>query len=285
LTSQITFAYGRYVTSDIGCIVKQPVSAEDFIKELLYADKALSDVQIKKVTKPSQAMLESMAKIDAESQRANIEEAMRRGMRNPTAVQVTSDGVIVEYSCTKNGLRYEGVAMVGTRYTQMPDIVMWNTTGFLSIYAHEGKLAAYEKDIAAIVGNTSINPAWEEVRGQVTNYMQQQHIRGQQAQIRMQNAALQRQLRDNHEHIMRTQREAYANRQDSMSRINQGWSDHITDTDRWSGGGGSYSAPSGYNYGWNDASGNTYYTNDSTFNPNHSSDFRGDWSQMEKTPW
>ena len=37
--------------------------------------------------------------------------------------------------------------------------------------------------------------------------------------------------------------------------------------------------------GRNGGDGNTYYTNDSSFNPNYSTDFSGDWTPMEKTPW
>jgi hypothetical protein len=93
----------------------------------------------------------------------------------------------------------------------------------------------------------------------------------------MQDAALQRQIRDTYDHISKTRRETFASRQDSMSRVSQGWTNTIAGTDTWSGGGESYSAPTGYGYGWARSDGTTYYTNDSTFNPNHSSNFSG-WS-------
>jgi hypothetical protein len=284
MISKILYAYGQYMSPEFGMIIKQPMSPEDYIRELLNNDRDISDVRVTKITKP-QAAAEALAKYASGLEKLNIEEAIRRGLRNAGSQRVTSDVALLEYTCSKNGRRYEGAMMVGILYTQWPDSVVWHTTPLTAVYAYEGKFAAYERDLAAILGNSSINPAWEEVRGQVTNYLQQQKIRAQEAQIRMQDAALQRQIQDTYDHISKTRRETFASRQDSMSRVSQGWTNAITGTDTWSGGGESYSAPTGYGYGWAKPDGTTYYTNDSTFNPNHSSNFSGDWSQMEKTPW
>jgi hypothetical protein len=283
MASGFMFGFGPYMSPDFGFIIKQPVSPSDFIMEMMNNDREISDIKVTKITQP-QAVAESLAQFAAELQKGQIAEGLRRGIRDAASQRVTSDVALVEYTCSKNGRNYEGSVMVGAYYTAAPTSVIWNTTAMIAVYAHEGKLAAYEKDIAALMGNTLINPAWEQVRGQVTNYMQQQKISAQEAQIRMSDAALQRQIRDTHEHIMKNQRETFANRQDSMSRVSRGWTNAITGTDTWSGGGETYSAPTGYDYAWKSGD-KTYYTNDSTFNPNHSSDFSGDWSQMEKTPW
>ena len=271
LASDIRYAYGQYV-QELGMLVKQPLSPADFIKELLFGDKEISDVKIKKVSKPE-------APAAALSQYAS---GYARGLA--ANVRVTTDLALVEYTCAKKGRRYEGAVLCGMMYTQMNDAVLWQTKSLIFIQAHEGKLAAHEKDMAAIMANSAINPAWIETVGQITNYLQKQKINAQQAQIMTNDAALKRQMQETHEHIMKNQRDVYNDRQASMSRVNQGWTDAITGTDRWSGGGSTYSAPTGYGYAWRGPNDQTYYTNDSGFNPNQSSNFSGDWSQMKKVP-
>ena len=271
LASDIRYAYGQYV-QELGMLVKQPLSPADFIKELLFGDKEISDVKIKKVSKPE-------APAAALSQYAS---GYARGLA--ANVRVTTDLALVEYTCAKKGRRYEGAVLCGMMYTQMNDAVLWQTKSLIFIQAHEGKLAAHEKDMAAIMANSAINPAWIETVGQITNYLQKQKINAQQAQIMANDAALKRQMQETHEHIMKNQRDVYNDRQASMSRVNQGWTDAITGTDRWSGGGSTYSAPTGYGYAWRGPNDQTYYTNDSGFNPNQSSNFSGDWSQMKKVP-
>ena len=284
LISNIQFAFGPYMSPEFGVTIKKPVSAADYITKLLNSDKEISAVKIIKTEKPK-AVADSMKKAAAELQKGIIADGKRRGIKNAASAQVTSDCALVSYTCTKKGHRYEGSVFVGAFYTQMTNSVTWYTTPMIGVSAREGKLDAYKKDIAVLIGNTSINPAWEQVRGQVTNSLQQQKISAQQAQIRMSDAALQRQIRDNYDHITKTQRETSANRQNAMSNVSRGWTNTVTSTDTWSDGGENYSAPSGYKYAWSDGGDKTYYTNDSTFNPNHSSNFSGDWSQMKKTPW
>ena len=282
--SEIRFTFGPYASPDHGLIIKQPVDAESFIKEILNSDKEISDVRVKKVTKP-QPWSASLAKAAADLQKLNIEERLRRGMRNPRSVQVTSDCAVVEYTCLKNGLRYEGSVIIGTMYTQAPEGVSWNTTPVISVYAHEGKLETYVKDISVILGNSFPNPAWQEVVGQITNTLQQRKISEQQRQIMANDANLRRQMQETHDHISKTRREVFNRQQEARSNVNRGWTDVITGTDRWRGSDGTtHSAPTGYGYAWSGPDGKTFYTNDSTFNPNHSSNFSGDWSQMRSVP-
>ena len=269
---------------------KQPMNAADFITEMLYNQPDLSDMKITKVEKPK-AIADVMQKQAAERQKETIERGIQLGLRNATAAQVTSDCAVVEYTCTKNGLRYEGAMYVGTYLSQSPFGVYWDTTPLISVYAHEGKLASHGKSLAVLVGNTSVSPAWEQSLIQVIAYLTQLNIE----QIKIieethgkalrHNAALQRQIQETHEHTMRTQRETQAYRQEALSNVNRGWSNVFRGVDTWDDGSGAYSAPTGYNYGWSDGNGNTAYTNNSTFNPNYTSGFSGNWTPMEKTPW
>ena len=277
-------------SSASGIRTKQPMGAADFITEMLYNQPDLSDIKVTKVEKPK-AIADAMQKQAAERQKRTIEQGIQLGFRNATAVQVTSDCAVVEYTCTKNGLRYEGAMYVGTYCSQSPFGVYWDTTPLVGIYAYEGKLASHGKSLAVLAGNTSVSPAWEQGLIQVSAYLTQLHI----DQIKIieettvqrlrHNAALQRQIQDTHEYTMRTRRETQAYRQEAMSNVNRGWSNVIRGVDTWDDGRGAYSAPTGYNYGWSDGTGNTAYTNNSTFNPNYSPNFSGNWTPMEKTPW
>ncbi|MDR1732398.1 MAG: hypothetical protein LBR61_09945 [Synergistaceae bacterium] len=285
MVSPIHFIAPGPYSQGLGLLVKQPVSPEDYIRELLNGDRTLSDVSVTKVSKP-QAIAEALEKTAAVMNQQGIEEATRRGLRNPANRQTVADVALVDFTCLKDGRRQEGGMMVGIFYVRIDGgSVMWNTTNMFAVAADEGKLRACEREFAAIMANTSINPAWEEVRGQVTNYLQQQNIRAQEAQIRINDAALQRQIQDTYNYISKNRREVLDNQADSASRISRGWTDTITGTDRWSGSGESYSAPTGYDYGWRSSDGNTYYTSDSGFDPNHSSNFSGDWTPMQKVPW
>jgi hypothetical protein len=81
MISKILYAYGQYMSPEFGMIIKQPMSPEDYIKELLNNDRDISGVRVTKVTKP-QAMAEALAKYASGLEKLNIEEAIRRGLRN-----------------------------------------------------------------------------------------------------------------------------------------------------------------------------------------------------------
>ena len=148
------------------------------------------------------------------------------------------------------------------------------------IAAHRGKLDGFKGVAASILGGSSMDPVWIQAMKNVGDQLVSQRIRdAHAAAMAAQRAAQAAYQRSN------SMRETLQRRSESQSRVMQGWTDTLTGTDRWSDGSSTRPAPSGYNYGWSNGSGESIYTNDSTFNPNHSSDFRGDWSQMQRTPW
>ena len=270
---------------NLGYAPKQPVSAEALAREwldMLYS-KRTSGFRVKRVTQP-QYVLESL--------NAAIPKVRQRYASSVYNVKsITSDAAQVEFMFTADGHVWEGVAVLGAIYSSVStndgriNFVNWETTPFIVLGAQEGRAEAYSNDVAVIIGNSSINPAWRETVDQLQSLLQQRALEKSELDKLASDAALRQQLQDTHNYITRTQREVFNNRQASMSNVNRGWSNTVAGVDTWSGGGESYSAPAGYNYAWRSSNGNTYYTNDSTFNPNHSSNFSGDWSQMEKTPW
>ena len=90
-----------------------------------------------------------------------------------------------------------------------------------------------------------------------------------QAQMRHQQNMSQ-QIQETHEYVTNVRREANANRQASMDRVNQGWRDVIVGVDRYMGADGKLvEVPvSMGNKVWQSAEGGTVYTSDSyLFNP------------------
>jgi len=276
LVSDMAFACGRDSIFSKGIRIKEKISAADYITEMLYNQPDLSDMKITKVEKP-QAIADAIQKQVAEFQKVD-----------PSAT-ITTDCAVVHYTCTKNGLRYEGATHVAIVRTERPNFTTWNTSPLIAISAREGKLAAHEKDLAVLIGNTSVSTAWYQTLAQVILYLTQQVVEEIQTEMTEQtlrhNASLQRQLQETHEYTMRQRQRSSAYRQEALSNTSRGWSNVISGIDTWDDGRGVYSAPTGYNHAWSNGSGQTYYTNDSTFNPNYTSGFSGNWTPMERTPW
>ena len=256
----------------MGRVFVPPMKPEDLIRTTLEGDKTISGVKIEQVDKLA-------------ANAANREKSRRevlgglKGAGGLTDYQL--DEALVFATFTKNGIAWEAVFHLSARYLygngMNGQFCAWDAGPAIGFQAHAGKLKKCEPILAAILNGSTLDPVWVQAMDTIGNQLVQQRI-----------AAA-------HEAAMAAQRAAQAayaqadkyrstltSRSESNSRVMSGWTDVITGTDRWSGGGESHSAPTGYNYGWSGPDGKTYYTNDSTFNPNHSSNFSGDWSQMNK---
>jgi hypothetical protein len=130
-----------------------------------------------------------------------------------------------------------------------------------------------------------LNPAWVETVEQLQIQIQQMALRQSEIETRLSDQALRQNLQRTHDHISRSQRDVFNNRQESMSKVMSGWTDTFSGRERWRSDGGTYSTPSGYDYVWQNSNGDMLPTNNSSFNPNYSSDYSGDWTQMQKVPW
>ncbi|SBW10636.1 exported hypothetical protein [uncultured delta proteobacterium] len=258
-----------------GRLLVPPMKPEDLIKMTLENDRAISGVKIVRVDK-----LAGNA-ANREKQRRDILGQLQ-GAGAGLDYQV--DEALASVTFTKNGVAWEAMFYASARYLTgngpYGQYCAWDAGPFVGFQAHAGKLKDYEKILAAICGGSTLDPVWVQSMDTIGNQLVQQRI----ASAHQAAMAAQRAAQATYAQAQRN-RSAITSRSESNSRVMSGWTDAITGTDRWNGGGESHSAPTGYNHGWRDSSGNTYYTNDSTFNPNHSSNFSGDWSQMKKAPW
>ena len=87
-----------------------------------------------------------------------------------------------------------------------------------------------------------------------------------------------RKINETSAYVNKTRQETFQKRQDSMSKVSQGWTDVITGTDRWKDTSGTIRAvPSGYNYGYQNSSGGMIFNNSGTAPPGY--------TPINKTPW
>jgi hypothetical protein len=259
----------------LGRLLVPPMKPEDLVKMTLEGDKAIGNVKITQVDK-----LDGNAANREKTRREIL--AQLKGAGGMTDYQV--EEAIVHATFTKNGTPWEAIFYLSARYSYgnspySGQFCAWDAGPFLGLQAHAGRLKKYESTLMAICLGSTLDPVWVQAMDTIGNQLVQQRI----ASAHQAAMAAQRAAQSTYAQADRN-RSAITSRSESNSRIMQGWTDAITGTDRWEGGGEKHSAPTGYNHGWSRSDGKTYYTNDSTFNPNHSSNFSGDWSQMNKVP-
>jgi hypothetical protein len=284
-----------------GMIHKQPVSAADYYQSMiLQSNKNISNLQIKNITKPQEVtnMLDKeIAALNGQMAAGFVQYQASSGI---TFKGVTYDLAELEYTYAEGGKRYEEIACLVTVYKIFASIqqasygkeyIDWTVGPLVAKRAFEGKLKTHDAEFALMMGNSAIDPIWNAA---VEKIIEKGSIQGLQEAIANQKtlqeqANIQSQMlkdmRDTYDYTRRNQQEIAANQQQSLSNTSRGWTNVFTETDTWQGGDGTYSAPSGYDNAWQGPGGQMAVTNDSNFNPNYSSDYSGDWSQMEKTPW
>ena len=241
----------RENTIDGGGIVKKPVSPEEFVKSALSQDKTISGVQITKIEKPEQ-IVAALAKTLPELNK-QITDTMRQSGVSSSFNEITADTALVEFTCFKDGKQYEqqiAVIMTYTRFGSPTNIVTgaademvyWTIAPIVSVYALNGKLKNHDLEIATIMGNSQVNPVWKAkvdyLVTETTRKVNERQLKSQQE--------LQKTMNETFDYISKTRQEVFQNRQDSMSKVSQGWVDVITETDRVRGDDGKiYPVPTG----------------------------------------
>ncbi|MDR1978509.1 MAG: hypothetical protein LBQ42_07230 [Synergistaceae bacterium] len=270
------------IDPDFGVLALQLMTASDFLNWLLKQNSEISGVRIKEITRPQG--LDSVINKAVEEENARDIPRLNAMASCNIYQGRTYDLAVAEYSYVKEGKRHEEVGFIVANYRTWMSTsplsygkysILWDVQ-IMAMSALEGKLKAHENDFALILSNSGPDPVWAETVETITTQGMLREIKRQEDAIRTIRAA---QVRASNN------QSAIENRRQAQSNVTRGWTNAITGVDTWSGGGEKYDAPTGYGYAWRNGDGNTYYTNDSTFNPNHSSNFSGDWSQMEKVPW
>ena len=259
----------------LGRLLVPPMKPEDLIKKMAEGDRSIANVNIVRVDK-----LEGNA-ANRQKLRQSIL-AQTKGSGGMTDYQV--EEALVHVTFTKNGTPWEAQMYLSARYGYGSGIngqyCVWDAGPFVAFQAHAGKLKDYDSLLAAIAKGSAVDPVWSQAMANLGFKLVQQRI----AAAHQAAMAAQRAAQASYAQAEKNRTSLASRQSEANSRVMRGWTDTITGTDRWEGGGESHAAPTGYNYGWRGSNGKTYYTNDSTFNPNHSSSFSGDWSQMNKVP-
>ncbi len=292
---------------DNGLTVRQPMWAADIAQWLLRENREISDVRIIKIERP--ADLEAMLRKAVVEQDAQVRQMAVQ--LNLPFKGLSFDVARVFFSYTKDGKGYDGVSLVIARYCTFvsnqqivrlsaqsgPDplygkeFVVWSVH-INSATALAGKLQAHESELAAIVANSAVDPVWqaavdkfaEEITRKVTEARQKKQLEMWEREMAHQEK-MQQMRNETFNYVSKSRQEVFERRSEALSNAATGWTDALTDRQRWQGSGDKYVAPNDYDYAWERSDGKTVFSNDSSFNPNHSSDYSGDWKEMSKAPW
>lgn len=91
---------------------------------------------------------------------------------------------------------------------------------------------------------------------------------------------LSRQISANNDYALSLMRQARASKWASEDRISRNFSDYIRGTQEYTGGGYSYSLPSGYNQAWLNSNGTVLLSNSAGFDPNTTN--TGSWTELNQ---
>ncbi|MDR1270364.1 MAG: hypothetical protein LBK82_12650 [Planctomycetaceae bacterium] len=223
--------YKEHAPSD-GRIVKQPLSAEDFIKWLINQDKNITNIKIQKVEKPKLIVAELQKALPELNKQLSA--LLRQSGSTMQFNGLTADTASVEFTCSKDGKRYEqriGVIITYLRIASPCNVitkandesVTW-TVQLSSAYALEGKLKDHESEIAIIMGESKINPIWKAK----VDYLVAETIRKiAEANLKTQEE-IQRQMIETQNYVSKTHQEVFRNRSNAMSNVSTGWSNVLT---------------------------------------------------------
>ncbi len=290
-----------------GLPIRQPMWAADIARWLLGNDSEVTDIQVKKVERPA----DLTALLQKAVTEADAEVRQMAAQLNIPFKGLSFDVARLHVGFAKKGKRYDGIALAITRYItlvnnqRMPalpgqtgpdpfygkEYVIWDV--YLNgASALAGRLEAYEEELTAIVANTTVDPLWQAA---VDNFSMELSRRiaeakreGQMAQWKSQMAhqeKMQAMRNETFNYVSQRRQEVFARRSESLSNAATGWTDVLTDRQRWQSGGTKYVAPNNYKYAWEGAGNKVVFSNDSGFNPNHSSSLSGNWKEMRQVPW
>lgn len=238
-------------TIDGGGIVKKPVPPELFIFSQVAQDITISNVQVIKTVKP-EPIVEELKKALPEINK-QLSDMIRQSGVNVPFKGMTADTAMLEFTCFKDGKQYEQQVAVIITYMRMgspcnvitgasDEVVYWTVSPLVSAYALKGKLKDHALEIATIMGNSQVNPVWtakvDYLVAETIRQINERQLKHQQEIAKI--------MIDTSNDIARTRQETFQKRQDSMSKVMQGWTDVITSTDRVRGDDGKiYPVPTG----------------------------------------
>ncbi|MCL2684008.1 MAG: hypothetical protein FWE55_02085 [Synergistaceae bacterium] len=247
-----------------------PMKPEEVVKTLMESDNTIANLKIEKVDK-----LDGNAAVREKLCRDEMAKA-----GGGSVIQI--EEAITYATFTKNGIPWEAQVYTFANYmylnTIKGQVCGWHIGPVIAFQAHAGKLESYGGIVDSIFGNSKLDPVWVNAVQQTGAQIVKERM-ADDHQRKMAAIQAYSQVNSNRSSI------TSQSQSESLSNVSRGWTNTVTDRETWSDGSNKYTSPSGYDYAWSGGDGNTYYTNDSSFNPNYSTDFSGDWTPMEKTPW
>lgn len=191
--------------------------------------------------------------------------------------EVTAGRVRVEYELDGQPVEEDFYCSLNKIFLSGGNIVIWIADQLGAMRAEKGHLDDQAKILQTIVASTRINPKWlnryQQLVEALTAYQNRQIANA---------GVISRIISQTHEEITESQQRSYEERQATMDRINDSYSQYVRGVDEYRNPdtGTRIELPSGYSRAWRGLNDEYIVTDSDNFNPNV--ELHGNWIPLER---
>ena len=207
---------------------------------------------------------------------ANALRAQNAAEGNFLPTEVSAGRVRVEYDLDGKTVEEDFYCSLNKIFLPGGNMVIWIADQLGAMRAEQGQLDAQAKILQTMVSSIRINPQWlnryQQLVEALTAYQSRQIANA---------GVISRIISQTHEEISASRQQAYEQRQASMDRINENYSQYQRGVDEYTNPdtGTRVELPSGYSHAWRGLNDEYLVTDNPNFNPNV--ELRGDWTALE----
>lgn len=207
---------------------------------------------------------------------ANAIRAQNAAEGNLVPTEVSAGRVRVEYELEGKPVEEDFYCSLNKIFLPGGNMVIWIADQLGALRAEKGRLDEQAKILQTMVSSTRLNPQWlnryQQLVEALTAYQNRQIANA---------GVISRIISQTHEEISESQQRSYEERQATMDRINENYSQYQRGVDEYQnpGTGDRVELPSGYGHAWRGLNDEYLVTDNPNFNPNV--ELRGDWTALE----
>ena len=207
---------------------------------------------------------------------ANAIRAQNAAEGNLLPTEVSAGRVRVEYELDGKLVEEDFYCSLNKIFLPGGNMVIWIADQLGAMRAEKGRLDGQAKILQTMVSSIRLNPQWlnryQQLVEALTAYQNRQIANA---------GVISRIISQTHEEISASRQQAYEQRQASMDRINENYSQYQRGVDEYRNPdtGTRVELPSGYTHAWRGLNGEYLVTDNPNFNPNV--ELHGDWTALE----
>ena len=196
---------------------------------------------------------------------------------NYLPTEITAGRVRIEYELDGRPIEEDFYCALTKIFLPGGNMVIWNADQLGAMRAAQGQLDGQAKILQTIVTSIRINPQWlnryQQLVEALTAYQNRQIANA---------GVLSRIISQTHAEITESRQQAYEQRQATMDRISDSYSQYIRGVDEYRNPdtGAQVELPSGYSQAWRGLNDEYIVTDNPNFNPNI--ELNGDWTLLER---